>query len=123
MLYVVPTWTWNEQTVRGLTVAAQGRRAASTFLRTRTGGGLRVYMNRPWYSSGVDELLGVVLEDQPWITWPIDFEAGQRQALIALGAASAIFIGACSGGSATPAPTTAPTMARAPRPPRRLDAR
>ena len=31
--------------------------------------------------------------------------------LIALGAASAIFVGACSGGSATPAPTTAPTTA------------
>jgi len=31
--------------------------------------------------------------------------------LIALGAASAIFIGACSGGSATPAPTTAPSTA------------
>ena len=27
VLYVVPTWTWNEQTVRGLTLAAQGRRA------------------------------------------------------------------------------------------------
>ncbi len=83
VLYVVPTWTWNEQTVRGLTLAPQGRRAASTFLRTRTGGGLRVYMNRPWYSSGVDELLGVVLEDQPWITWPIDVEAGIQVSAVA----------------------------------------
>jgi hypothetical protein len=45
-------------------------------LRTRTGGGLRVYMKRPWYSSGDDELLGVVLTDQPWLTWSIDRDAG-----------------------------------------------
>ena len=54
------------------------QRPASTLLRTRTGGGLRVYMDRPWWSSGVDELLGVVLEDQPWLTWPIDVEAGHK---------------------------------------------
>ena len=64
----------------------KGAAAASTFLRTRTGGGLRVYMNRPWYSSGVDELLGVVLEDQPWITWPIDVEAGIQVSAVARGA-------------------------------------
>ena len=27
----------------------------------RTGGGLRIYMDRPWYSSGDGELLGVVV--------------------------------------------------------------
>ena len=46
-----------------------------TFRRLRQGGGLRVYLRRPWFSSGDGELLGVVLKDQPWITWPID-EAG-----------------------------------------------
>ena len=33
-------------------------------------------MNRPWYSSGADELLGVVLEHQPWLTWPLESGAG-----------------------------------------------
>jgi hypothetical protein len=76
VLYVVPTWTWHGRTVRGLTTGARSRRAPSTFVRTRTGGGLRVYLDRPWYSSGAGELLGVVLEDQPWVTWPIDLGAG-----------------------------------------------
>ena len=82
MLYVVPTWTWTERTVRGLVLGGRKQRLPSTQLRTRTGGGLRVYMNRPWYSSGVDELLGVVLEDQPWITWPIDLGAGLHVAAL-----------------------------------------
>ena len=34
--------------------------------------GLRVYLDRPWYSSGADELLAVVLPDQPYLLWPID---------------------------------------------------
>jgi hypothetical protein len=76
VLYVVPTWTWTEENVRGLSLASRGRRLASTRLRTRSGGGLRVYLDRPWYSSGADELLGVVLENQPWITWPIDVAGG-----------------------------------------------
>ena len=33
------------------------------FERTRTGGGLRIYLARPWYSSGEGELLGVVFLD------------------------------------------------------------
>ncbi|MGH9245457.1 MAG: hypothetical protein ACRD29_14305 [Acidimicrobiales bacterium] len=72
VLYVVPTWTWDQRIVPGLTLPGRTRRLASTLLRTRSGGGLRVYMKRPWYTSGVDELLGVVLEDQPWLTWPLD---------------------------------------------------
>jgi hypothetical protein len=51
-------------------------RPSVTTLRTRTGGGLRVYLKRGWYSSGDGELLGVVLTDQPWLTWPIDLNAG-----------------------------------------------
>ena len=74
--YVVPTWTWEERTVRGVDLRARGARLPSTSLRTRTGGGLRIYMKRPWYSSGAGELLGVVLEHQPWLTYPLDLVAG-----------------------------------------------
>lgn len=52
VLYLVPTFRWSEQ------------RSASVVTRTRLGGGLRAYLRRPWYSSGDDELLGVVLPDQ-----------------------------------------------------------
>jgi hypothetical protein len=38
--------------------------------------GLRVYLGRPWYSSGADELLAVVLPDQPYLLWPIDVGNG-----------------------------------------------
>ena len=53
VLYVVPTFGWERQ--------------ESTNLKTevRFGNGVRVYLNRPWYSSGEGELLGVVL-------WPQD---------------------------------------------------
>ena len=49
VLYVLPTFGWERQ--------------ESTNLKTevRFGNGLRVYLNRPWYSSGEGELLGVVL--------------------------------------------------------------
>ena len=48
-LYVIPTFQWEPQ--------AEG---AWSFSR-RKGGGLRIYLDRPWYSSGEGELLGVVL--------------------------------------------------------------
>lgn len=83
VLYVVPTWTWESGKVPGFLPAGRRQRLAPTFLHTRTGGGLRVYVDRPWYSSGVDELLGVVLEDQPWFTWPIDALAGLEASSIA----------------------------------------
>jgi hypothetical protein len=49
VLYIVPTFGWERQ--------------ESTNLKSeiRVGNGLRVYLNRPWYSSGQGELLGVVL--------------------------------------------------------------
>ncbi len=46
VLYVVPTFRW-------------GRRTAMS--SQRSGGGLRVYLERPWWSSGDEEQLGVVL--------------------------------------------------------------
>jgi hypothetical protein len=47
--YVLPTFGWER--------AASANQVRSV----RTGGGLRVYLDRPWYSSGVGELLGVTL--------------------------------------------------------------
>jgi hypothetical protein len=51
--YIVPTFGWqiSPGTVPGATV------------RRRVGGGLRVYLERPWYSSGDGELLAVILPE------------------------------------------------------------
>lgn len=46
--YVIPTFGW--ETSRSTTATTS----------TRRGGGLRVYLDRPWWSSGRGELLGVV---------------------------------------------------------------
>lgn len=51
VVYVVPTFRWQRNL--GTTLATQ--------TSTRFGNGLRVYLERPWYSSGDGELLGVVL--------------------------------------------------------------
>jgi len=53
--YVVPTFGW------------QREEASNVKSSVRLGNGLRIYLQRPWYSSGADELLGVVLwpEAQP----------------------------------------------------------
>ncbi len=96
--YIVPTFTWTE-TVESLPARALGvveaprrgragagvavgvgagavrRQLMKTVVRTRTCG-LRVWLDRPWYSSGDGELLGVVVRKQPWLTWPIDLAAG-----------------------------------------------
>jgi hypothetical protein len=53
VLYVVPTLGWEESTPQDGTVA-----------RSRTAG-LRIYLDRPWYSSGDGELLGVVIPIKP----------------------------------------------------------
>ena len=47
--YIVPAFAWNRTS------------AAGVFTTSRRGGGLRVYLDRPWYSTGDKELLGVVL--------------------------------------------------------------
>ncbi len=51
--YIIPTFRWEQDFQPG-----------KYFKRKRIGGGLRVYMDRPWYSSGDGELLGVVLANQ-----------------------------------------------------------
>ncbi len=49
LLYVVPTFGWGRTTSGGQTSSM------------RAGGGLRVYLDRPWFTSGLTEMLGVVL--------------------------------------------------------------
>lgn len=51
--YIVPSWRWDQDPV--------DPGSWTTFRRTRVGGGLRVWLDRPWYSSGADEKLAVVL--------------------------------------------------------------
>jgi hypothetical protein len=50
--YVVPTFSWT----------------TSTTSHTRTGGNVRIYMNRPWFSTGDGELLGVLVGNVAAIT-------------------------------------------------------
>jgi hypothetical protein len=49
ILYIVPTFGWERN------------RDANRLTSARKGGGLRVYMERPWFSSGDGELLAAVL--------------------------------------------------------------
>jgi hypothetical protein len=59
--YIVPTFGWQRETETNL------KRSV------RFGGGLRVYLERPWFSSGMGEMLGVALYDNG-NGWPIDRE-------------------------------------------------
>lgn len=66
LLYVVPSFHWVEE---------QRLLVGNTITSTRKGGGLRVWMDRPWYSSGNGELLGVVLySTQKWKAKPASSE-------------------------------------------------
>ena len=47
---VLPTFSWERERPEGIGVVT-----------TRRGGGFRVYLERPWFTSGEGELLGVVL--------------------------------------------------------------
>ena len=51
--YVLPTFGWR-----------QGAGVDGGVVSVRRGGGVRVYLERPWFSSGEGELLAVVLGDQ-----------------------------------------------------------
>lgn len=51
-LYAVPTFGWERQTQTGIRMSR------------RRGGGLRIYLARPWFSSGEDERLAVVVHDR-----------------------------------------------------------
>jgi hypothetical protein len=54
VVYVVPTFEWERQD------------DGQTRTHVRRGNGVRVYLRRPWFSSGDGELLGVVLRDPAW---------------------------------------------------------
>jgi len=54
-VYALPLFGWKE---RAVGETNEGRKFVS---RQRIGGGLRIYMDRGWYSSGAGEMLGVVL--------------------------------------------------------------
>ncbi|MEJ7757760.1 MAG: hypothetical protein WKF83_17080 [Nocardioidaceae bacterium] len=76
--YIVPTWTWEERTVVGAR-ARLGGGFGDALPDDRSEAGRRRsagLSSRPWYSSGADELLGVVVRQQPWLTLPIDRRTG-----------------------------------------------
>ncbi len=54
VLYTLPTFRWQRSTATTTT-------STTTMDVTRIGNGLRVWLERPWFSSGNGELLGVVL--------------------------------------------------------------
>ncbi len=87
VLYVVPTFRWQQQEIAG------GKQQQVI----RYGNGLRVWIDRPWFSSGDGELLGVMLFGdnkpfknmpdamQPFVTqWGLDplWETGSPKASI-----------------------------------------
>ncbi len=53
VMYVIPAFAWQKQT------------SATGLTSTRSGGWLRVYLERPWFSSGDGEQLGVILGPPP----------------------------------------------------------
>lgn len=66
LLYVIPTVRWQ-----------QVEPAPGQVVRRRRGGGLRVYLDRPWFSTGDGETLGIIVldpaaepteVDEPWVT-------------------------------------------------------
>ena len=60
VLYTVPTFRWSRNT------------GANSLSATRLGNGLRVWLDRPWFSSGNGELLGVIIlgENKPFTDIP-----------------------------------------------------
>ncbi len=63
LAYVVPTFRWTTS------------QASGSVVTIRKGGGLRVYLERPWFSSGEGELLGVVVgssiaSERPFVNLP-----------------------------------------------------
>lgn len=79
VVYVVPTFGWER------------KREPGKFTSLRKGGGLRVYLERPWFSSGDGELLGVVLSSIPGV--PTERAAAAGPAATARGAVQARPVG------------------------------
>lgn len=66
IVYVVPTFRWDEKPTSP---------GGASLTSIRRGNGLRVYLERPWFSSGEGELLGVVVgssnsKEQPFVNLP-----------------------------------------------------
>jgi hypothetical protein len=89
VLYAIPTFGWQKQTQvqidkTGLKLGPftlPGLKGIAT-VSQRSGGGLRIYLDRPWYGSGDGELLGVVLwPSSPLIeVAPVGLKTGAGQA-------------------------------------------
>ena len=83
--YLVPTFRWEQRELRPRARGVRGPVAPTGIERTRLGGGLRVYLSRPWCSSGADEHLAVVLPNQPPPIRFDDLKAGVLDALADIG--------------------------------------
>lgn len=58
LLYALPAFHWQVQPATA---------SDPTIVHQRGGGGLRLYLQRPWYETGVDEQIGILyLPDQPF---------------------------------------------------------
>ena len=90
VLYVVPTFGWERQETTNLKT------------EVRFGNGLRVYLNRPWYSSGEGELLGVVLWPQAAGAPPSDTQREEYKEFITQWGLDPLW----DAGSVGPVPTT-----------------
>jgi hypothetical protein len=65
VLYIVPTFGWEG-----------GRWNGDSFKSTRKGLGLRIYLDRPWWSSGAGEQLAVVLDESQAAADPVYAKTG-----------------------------------------------
>jgi hypothetical protein len=88
--YVVPTFGWDRQAT------------TNTKTEVRRGNGLRVYLHRPWYSSGPAELLGVVLWPAAAAAPPTDDQLEANKSLITQWGLDPVW----SPGSLAPIPAT-----------------
>ncbi|HEV8399217.1 MAG TPA: hypothetical protein VGQ18_05180 [Gemmatimonadales bacterium] len=65
VLYVLPAFEWQDQAMP----------AGAGVARRRVGGWLRVYLDRPWYSSGDGELLGVLFWNDTFANIPKEYRS------------------------------------------------
>jgi hypothetical protein len=67
ILYVIPTFKWDPApSETGDRTHKWAEKSGGKLLESRRiGNGLRVYLERPWYSSGDEEKLGVVIREAP----------------------------------------------------------
>ena len=56
VVYGIPTFNWTRSTSQFLT--------STTVTSSRATNGFRIFLDRPWFTSGADELLGVVVDPQ-----------------------------------------------------------